>query len=290
MANVPLNRTLPIQDDNVQTGNVEVAVTRTLVPGIAVALLAAITPASGQVAPGRGFEVATIKPATPGDRSGKFAIMQTSHQFAVRNYTFKDLVSFSYDIQPRRISGGPAWTDIDAYNILGATPGQMPPDLEGQMAMVRRLLDDRFQFRYHREQRELPVYELSVAKSGPKLTPGAAPPGTKPDLMNHVFPGSRVQLPGRNVTMTEFASELQRGILDRPVVDKTGLTGKYDFDLEWKYDDTQFGGHLPPINSGASGKPDLFAAIQQQLGLRLESSRARIDTIVIDSVQEPPEN
>jgi uncharacterized protein (TIGR03435 family) len=90
--------------------------------------------------------------------------------------------------------------------------------------------------------------------------------------------------------MTEFASELQRAVLDRPVVDKTSLTGKYDFDLEWEYDDTQFGGHLPSINSGDSGKPDLFAAIQQQLGLRLESSRAAVDTIVIDSVQKPSEN
>jgi len=249
--------------------------------------LSAQTPTATELS---AFEVASIKPAAPGDRSGKFAIMQSGHEFVVRNYTLKDLVSFSYDLPPRRISGGPAWTDVDLYNILAVTPGQAPPNLEGQMAMVRSLLDDRFQFRYHREQRELPVYELTVAKNGLKLKPSTAPPDTQPLLVSRVFPGFRVQLPGRNVTMAEFTSELQRGVLDRPVVDKTSLNGKYDFDLEWEYDDTQFGGHLPPINSGQSGKPDLFAAIQQQLGLRLESSRARIDTIVIDSVQKPSEN
>jgi uncharacterized protein (TIGR03435 family) len=238
----------------------------------------------------QAFEVASIKPATPGDRSGKFAIMQSGHEFVVKNYTVKDLVSFSYDLPPRRISGGPPWTDIDLYNILAGTPGQAPPKLEEQMAMVRSLLNDRFQFRYHREQRELPVYELTVARSGVKLRPSAAPPDTQPLLVSRGFPGSHVQLPGRNVTMTEFASELQRGVLDRPVIDKTNLSGKYDFDLEWEYDDTQFGGHFPPINSGASGKPDVFAAIQQQLGLRLESSRAQVEIIIIDSVQKPSEN
>jgi uncharacterized protein (TIGR03435 family) len=257
-----------------------------LTAGLIPLSLLAQTPTATEPA----FELASIKPSTPGDRSGKFATMQSGHQFVVRNYTFKDLVSFSYDLPPRRISGGPAWTDIDLYNILAATPGQAPPNLKDQMAMVRSLLDGRFQFRYHREQRELPVYELTVAKNGLKLTPSTAPPDTQPLLVNRVFPGSRVQLPGRNVTMTEFASELQRGVLDRPVVDKTSLTGKYDFDLEWEYDDTQFGGHLPPIDSGKSGKPDLFAAIQQQLGLRLGSARATVDTIVIDSVQRPSEN
>src|SRR5262249_11729065 len=178
---------------------------RRLLLEIAAALLLTITQMSGQVAQTPGFEVATIKPATPGDRSGKFAIMQSGHQFVVRNYSVKDLVSFSYDVPPRRISGGPAWTEIDLYNILAATPGQASPNLEEQMAMVRGLLDDRFRFRYHREQRELPVYELTVAKNGLKLKPSAAPPDSQPALVSRAFPGSHVQLPARNVTMTEFA-------------------------------------------------------------------------------------
>jgi uncharacterized protein (TIGR03435 family) len=240
--------------------------------------------------PQLSFEVASIKPGTPGDRGGKFATMQGGHQFVVRNYRVKDLVAFAYNLPPRLISGGPAWADADVYNILAGTPGEARPNLDEQMAMVRSLLDDRFLFRYHREQRELPVYELTVAKNGPKLTPTAAPPNTQPQFVSRAFPGSHVQLPGRNVTMTEFASELGRGILDRPVIDRTSLTGKYDFDLEWEYDDTQFGGHFPPINAGTSGKPDLLEAIQQQLGLRLEPARAQVETIIIDSVQQASEN
>src|SRR5262249_21240216 len=99
-----------------------------------------------------------------------------------------------------------------------------------------------------------------------------------------------ILLPARNATMAQFASTLQRAILDRPVLDKTDLPGKYDFDLEWTYDDIQFGGNLPALAPQTSGKPDLFAALQQQLGLKLESSRGTIDTIVIDGVQRPSEN
>jgi uncharacterized protein (TIGR03435 family) len=90
--------------------------------------------------------------------------------------------------------------------------------------------------------------------------------------------------------MAQFASTLQRAVLDRPVLDKTNLSGRYDFDLEWTPDDTQFGGNLPPVLPENAEKPDLFAALQQQLGLRLDSSRAPIDGIVIDSVQKPTEN
>ena len=90
--------------------------------------------------------------------------------------------------------------------------------------------------------------------------------------------------------MAQFAAMLQRGVLDRPVLDKTGLTGKYDFNLEWTYDDRQFDRRLLPIKSESSGKPDLFAALQEQLGLRLESSKGPVPVIVIDSVQKPSEN
>jgi uncharacterized protein (TIGR03435 family) len=90
--------------------------------------------------------------------------------------------------------------------------------------------------------------------------------------------------------MAQFASMLQRAVLERPVLGKTGLVGRYDFDLEWTPDETQFGGQLPPIKPENSGKPDLFAALQQQLGLRLESSKGPVDVIVIDHVERPSEN
>jgi uncharacterized protein (TIGR03435 family) len=101
-----------------------------------------------------------------------------------------------------------------------------------------------------------------------------------------MFPG-RVQLPARNATMSQFASLLQRSVLDRHVLDKTELTGRYDFDLEWTPDDTQFGGLLPPAPATDNPKPDLFAAMQQQLGLRLQTSKGLVDVIVIDRAERP---
>jgi len=109
-------------------------------------------------------------------------------------------------------------------------------------------------------------------------------------LINQVFPGEKILLPAHNATMAQFASMLQRGVLDRPVVDRTGLTARYDFTLEWTPDETQFDGNLPPVSPENAKKPDLFTALQQQLGLRLEPSRAPVDVIVIDSVQRPSEN
>lgn len=235
------------------------------------------------------FEAATIKPSTPGDRSGRFARMQGAHQFVARNYTLKYLVSFAYNIPPRLISGGPTWADSDLYNILAATPGDDRPNVDEQMLMARKLLQDRFNLAFHREKKELPVYVLTVVRTGSKLKESTAPPDSQPELVNRVFP-NRILLPARNATMEQFASMLQRAVLDRPVLDKTELREKYDFDLEWTPDDTQFGGALPPVRPEDAEKPDFFAALQQQLGLRMESGRGPVEVLIIDSVQRPSEN
>jgi uncharacterized protein (TIGR03435 family) len=235
------------------------------------------------------FEVATIKPSTPGDRSGRFATMQGAHQFVARNYTLKYLVSFAYNIPPRLISGGPAWTDSDLYNILAATPGDDRPSFDEQMLMTRRLLEDRFKLAFHRDKKELPVYLLTVVRTGSRLKESAAAPDSQPVLVNRVFP-NRILLPARNATMGQFASMLQRAVLDCPVLDKTELPGKYDFDLEWTPDDTQFGGALPAVRPEDVEKPDFFAALQQQLGLRMESGRGPVEVLIIDTVQRPSEN
>jgi uncharacterized protein (TIGR03435 family) len=234
------------------------------------------------------FEVASIRPATPGDTSGKFATMQSAHQFTVRNYSAKDLISFAYNLPPRLITGGPSWAEIDKYNILAGTAGEARPKLDEQMSMMRTLLADRFKLTFHTESKDLPVYVLTVAKGGIKFGESANPNG-QPNLVSVGRP-TGITLPARNATMGQFASTLQRGILDRPVVDKTNLTAKYDFDLEWLYDDTQFGGNLPPPTPQNVPKPDLFSALQQQLGLRLDSSREFVDVIVIDRVEKPTEN
>jgi uncharacterized protein (TIGR03435 family) len=237
------------------------------------------------------FEVATIKPAAD-EQSGAFIRMQTAHRFYVKNYSLKSLVGAAYNLTPRAISGGPAWAVSDHYDILAGTPGEIQPNLDEQMSMLRKLLADRFKLTFHREQKEFSIYALTIARNGPKLKDSTAPPEKLPELVSVVFP-DRVLLPARNATMAEFASHMMnRGVLDRPVVDKTGLSGKYDFDLEWADDETQFGGKLRKRAGPDDGqdKPDFFAAVQQQLGLRLDATKGPVDVLVIDQVERPSEN
>jgi uncharacterized protein (TIGR03435 family) len=239
--------------------------------------------------PQPAFEVATIKPTSPDERA-RFMTMQSAHEFVARNYTLKFMVAAAYNLPPRAISGGPDWIDTNRYDILAATPGEQRPSVDEQMSMLRTLLADRFKLAIHTEKKDFSVYVLTVAKNGAMLKDSAALPDEPPKLVNIVYPGDRIVLPARNATMPQFVSMLQRAVFDRPVLDKTNLSARYDFDLEWTPDDTQFGGNLPPILPENARKPDLFAALQQQVGLKLESSQAAIDAIVIDSVQGPSEN
>jgi uncharacterized protein (TIGR03435 family) len=235
------------------------------------------------------FEVASIKPAIIDER-GSYIKMQSAHRFFVKNYTLKALVAAAYNLTARAISGGPAWAGSDRYDILAGTPGELQPNPDEQMSMLRKLLADRFKLTFHREPKEFSIYALTVAKNGPKLKESTAPPDKLPELINVVFP-DRVSLPARNATIAQFASMMQRGVLDRPVVDETGLFGRYDFDLEWADDESQFGGRLRKrASTDGPDKPDLFAAMQQQLGLRLEATKGPVEALVIDQVEKPSAN
>jgi uncharacterized protein (TIGR03435 family) len=234
------------------------------------------------------FEVATIKPVESDKKSGRFITMQGPRRFVVKDYTLQLLIAAAYDLTPRAVSGGPDWVQSEHYEILALTPGEIRPTRDEQMAMLRTLLADRFKLTFHREEKKFSIYTLQLAKSGPKLKDSTAPPDDPAALVSTVYP-QRILLPARNTTMAQFTSLLQRAVLDRPVVDKTGLSGRYDFDLEWAPDETQFGGDVPPASAQAPSPP-FFIAIQQQLGLRLEATQGPIQALVVDSVQRPSAN
>jgi uncharacterized protein (TIGR03435 family) len=235
------------------------------------------------------FEVATVKPVDSDPKSGRFITMQGANRFVEKDYTLKLLIAAAYDLNPRTISGGPAWIGTDHYDILAVTPGDVRPDHDEQMTMLRNLLADRFKLTFHREPKVFSIYQLKLAKNGPKLKESTA----RSDDPVVVGPGvvypQRIVLPGRNATMGNFVSLLQRAILDRPVVDKTGLSGRYDFDLEWAPDETQFGGDVPPATAAATSPP-LFEAIQQELGLKLEATKGPVDALVVDTAERPAAN
>lgn len=240
--------------------------------------------------------MATIKPVDSDAQKGRYIVMQGTNRFVGKNYTVKLLIAAAYEVSPKVISGGPPWIESDHYDILALTPGEARPTHDQQMAMLRNLLADRFRLAFHREPKEFSIYALEVAKSGPKYGSGAEPglkestaPATDPAaLISTVYP-DHIKLPARNATMGDFASLLQRALLDRPVVDKTGLTGRYDFDLEWAPDETQFGGEVPVAPADADSPP-FFTAIEQQLGLRLEATRGPVEALVVDSVERPSAN
>jgi uncharacterized protein (TIGR03435 family) len=234
------------------------------------------------------FEVATIKPVDPDAKAGRYIIMQGNNRFVEKAYTLKLLIAAAYDLNPRTISGGPGWIESDHYDILAVTPGEVRPSHDEQMSMLRNLLADRFKLTFHREQKVFSIYELTVAKSGPKLKPSTAAPDDPPALISTVYP-QRIVMPARNATMSDLSRLMQRAILDRPVVDKTGLSGRYDFDLEWVPDETQFGGEVPVAPADAPSPP-LFSAIQQQLGLRLEATRGPVAALVVDKAERPSAN
>ena len=236
------------------------------------------------------FEVATVKPTGPQPR-GRWIRMQSLDRFEARNHAVRTLIAAAFDVSPKAISGGPAWVDSDHWDIEAKTPGGVRPALTEQMTMLRDLLSERFKLTFHREQKRMPIYALTVAKGGPKLkestvSPDATPAGPPP-LVFSLSP-TVVTLPARFATMSEFASALQRSPLDRPIVDKTGLAGRYDFDLEFAPDERLWGGILKrPENSD---KPDLFKALEEQIGLRLESTTGAVDRIVIDAIERPTAN
>jgi len=214
--------------------------------------------------------------------------MQGTNRLVAKYYTLRLLVAAAYNLSPKVISGGPAWVDSDHFDIVALTPGDARPSQPEQMAMLRTLLADRFRLSFHREEKEFSIYALEVAKGGPKLKESTAASTDPAQLISTVYP-QRIHLPARNATMGDFASLLQRALLDRPVVDRTGLTGRYDFDLDWAPDETQFGGEIPVAPADAQAPP-FFTAIEQQIGLRLEATRGMVEALVIDGAGPPTAN
>jgi len=232
------------------------------------------------------FDVATIKPSIPG-RPGKLFTVK-GRQVLTINTSVNDLMTMAYEVHGRQIIGGPSWLESDKYDITGQPVGQGLPSLAQMRTMIRQLMTDRFKLTFHREKRELSAYAITVAPGGPKMTKNDANPNGLPSLL---FRGLG-NLPGSNATVADLANVMQSAVLDRPVVDKTGLQGRYDFTLQWTPDETQFnqmGVRVPPPSPDATA-PVLFTAFQEQLGLKLESTKAPVEVLVIDRIERPSEN
>ena len=230
------------------------------------------------------FDVATVKPVDADLKAGRWFRMDGTHRWVATNFTLEALIALAYDLNPRTISGGPGWMDEQKFSIEAVTPGDVAPTRMEQMQMLRALLVERFALKFHRQEKEFAIYQLTVVKDGPKLK-AAAKPDDEPKIVGVVFP-DHIEIPARNISMDDFVAMLQRATLDKPTVNQTGLTGKYDFDLKFAQDESQYGGQLPKAPDDAQSPP-LFTAVQEQLGLKLVATRGMVSAMVVDGAERP---
>jgi uncharacterized protein (TIGR03435 family) len=251
------------------------------------------------------FDAASVKVNRGGEAGGGFGFRQG--QVRVTNYTLRDIIRNAYDVQRYHIVGGPDWLAQDRFDIVAKAPeGATQPQLR---LMVQALLADRFKLRVHRETRDIPVYALMPARPdgrpGPKMeratfdcaaasaaaARGEAPPQQPAAVGDRPVCGARAN-PGRMLVggyaIPDFARNLG-GFTGRPVIDRTGLTGRYNFELTWTPDEPPPPGvQLPPWYD--PNGPSLVTAIQEQLGLKLDATTGPVEVLVIDGAERPTED
>ena len=254
------------------------------------------------------FEVSTVKPTS--ERDDRRTMMMTPDGQSLRGIPLQMVLRQAFGVEDDRIIGAPGWTKSSRWDIEAKVSPEDAPKLEKLKVDQRRemllpLLVERFNLKYHVEQREIPTYALVIAKGGPKLTE------TKPDdTGTREFPGpnggptprgmvrmgaGRIDAHGGGI---EFLTHALSPMLGRTVLDKTGLTGKYDFTLHWTPDPGMMpmrgpGGDGGPAHGDSAtdeGGPSIFTAVEEQLGLKLESQKSKVDVIVIDHIDLPSEN
>jgi uncharacterized protein (TIGR03435 family) len=229
------------------------------------------------VACGQSFEVASIKL-----HQGPVSMIGTAisgTRVTMTAYTVSNLIMDAYGLKDYQVAGATSWIGSDRYDIVARSAGDGTPTRDQAHQMLQVLLTDRFRLKIHRETKEMPVYALVIAKSGPKLKD---PTGTS--LMRMSSKGRDLQMTFTNSSMEGLVTQLKTipGV-DRPVLDETGLAGSYDFQLNLA---AEPGGN-PATGLGGES---IFTAIEEQLGLKLESRKVPIGILVIDHVERPSEN
>jgi uncharacterized protein (TIGR03435 family) len=244
------------------------------------------------------YEVASIKP-NKSNGQGSYGITTAPDGLTATNTPLIMLIQSAYGIFNRdRIVAAPGWVYTERYDVAAKIEASVVDDLQkrspnqisaARNQMLQALLADRFMLALHRETRELPVYSLVVAKNGPKIhqsktddvVAGSNGRGGRAPGMT----AKNGSIKGHSVTLASFADFLAAQ-LGRPVLDKTGLTSLYDLDLQWTPDDNEL--QSPP--GSAPNGPAIFTAIQEQLGLKLESGKGPVEVIVIDHIERPSGN
>jgi uncharacterized protein (TIGR03435 family) len=224
------------------------------------------------------WEVATVKPSAPSDRGDR--IHMHGRHLTLERETVEWLLLIGYNVQKNQIVGAPDWAKTEQWDVDGLANVDGEPNLKQLQGMLRKILEERFGLKLHHEQREMPVFALTAAKGGPKLTINTSDPNGLMDQQNREANGQRTEQL-KNTSMAELALILQFHV-GRPIVDQTGLAGRYDFQLKWTTDETRA--------TAADAPPGLFTAMQEQLGLKLEPVKAMAEVLVVDGAERPSAN
>ncbi len=227
------------------------------------------------------WDVVSVKARDPSDTSNSQSTGMNGTQFVLVNRTVQGMLMFAYGLHKKQIVGAPSWTETEHWDARGVPDVSGSPSLKQAQSLTRKLLEERFGLKEHRETTELAVYAITVAKGGEKMARSAGDPNGTPDE-NETSNGGQVTMRMTNMSMSEFAPDLGY-FLDRPAVDQTGLAGRYDFQWIWTFDESQ-------APTDGSAPPGLFTAIQEQLGLKLEPVKAQTSVLVVDAVERPSEN
>src|ERR1700722_2889194 len=255
------------------------------------------------------FEVASIKRNVSGLGVGFNPL--PGGRLTIENVPLRLLIQNAYDVFPFQVSAGPGWIGSDRWDVDAKADGNLStPEMIGPM--LAALLEDRFRLKVHRETKQLPVYIMAVAKGGLKLpeskaecweehdangrpspppVPGKPPLASCGRVMGGLSP-SGGHLEGKTASVGSLIFTLSH-LLGRTIIDKTGFTGTFDMHLEFARDQAlpgAPGGPAPGKFAADSSKPSIFTALQEQLGLKLESGRGPVEMLVIDHVEKPSEN
>jgi uncharacterized protein (TIGR03435 family) len=218
----------------------------------------------------QSFETASIKPADPAANGSSMG--GTPGMMKMENVSLKDWIEVAFGLKDFSLVG-PAWLESARFNVMAKGP--VASTREQISAMLQNLLVERFKLAYHRESKVMPAYALVVDKKGAKLKPSS-----EGQMGTNTSMGRIARIDAKHVTMADFADSLSQQ-LDRPVKDLTGITGTYDVKLEWAPDSSAAERENPNAVS-------IFAALQDQAGLRLEARKLPIDILVVDSIERQP--
>lgn len=193
--------------------------------------------------------------------------------------SLRDMITAAYSVRDDQLADGPNWLTTEHYDLEAKAVGDAPLTRDLGMAMLKGLLTDRFQLRVHRETRQMPVYELVIAKGGLKFKP--SPADAKGGMVTRSTAAGSLRMEVARVSMERLARRISTSA-GRPVVDKTGLVGDYAFTLEWTQSD-----RAPDADVNV---PSIFTALQEQLGLKLEPAKDQMEMLVIDRAGKPSDN